>query len=139
MSAGDSEQQPVMADGSTDPKALRASYSDNLTSSWKHICEALGSEGKNTRTSDLVSILLLPVASITLAICSAAPGGLAVRPFMVVAFCLALMYYIGGRIGILKSLTMRQTHLVLQIISATFMLGAAFSLLMYEIMRITHT
>lgn len=133
MSAADGEEQPVSA--AADPKAMRASYMENVGASVKHMQEALETEGKKLRGTDYISVLMLPVASVMLAICSAMPGGLAVRPFLVTTFCLALLYFIGARIGILRALTLRQTHLVLSIISATFMLGATFALLMFEIMR----
>ena len=133
MSAADGEEQPVSA--AADPKAMRASYMENVGASMKHIQDALETEGKKLRGTDYISVLMLPVASVMLAICSAMPGGLAVRPFLVTTFCLALLYFIGARIGILRALTLRQTHLVLSIISATFMLGATFALLMFEIMR----
>lgn len=133
MSAADGEEQPVSA--AADPKAMRASYMENVGSSVKHMQEALETEGKKLRGTDYISVLMLPVASVMLAICSAMPGGLAVRPFLVTTFCLALLYFIGARIGILRALSLRQTHLVLSIISATFMLGATFALLMFEIMR----
>jgi hypothetical protein len=81
---------------------------------------------------------MLPIASIMLAVCSAMPGGLSIRPFLVTTFLLALLYFIGARIGILRALTLRQTHLIMSIISATFMLGATFALLMYEVMRSLH-
>jgi hypothetical protein len=132
MSAGDSEQ-PVSP--AADPKALRASYFENVSASFKHIGQALETEGKKLRGTDYISVLMLPIASVTLAICSATPAGLSVRPFLVTTFCLVLLYFIGARIGILRALTLRQTHLVLAIISATFMLGATFSLLVFEIMR----
>lgn len=133
MSAGEGEEGSVSA--AADPKAMRASYVENVNHSMKHIQEALSSEGKKLRGSDYLSVLMVPIASVMLAICSAMPGGLAIRPFLVAAFALALLYFIGARIGILRALTMRQTHLVMSIISATFMLGATFALLMYEIMR----
>jgi hypothetical protein len=133
MSAGEGEQ-PIGA--AVDPKSLRASYVDNVGESAKHIGEALTTEGKKLRGTDYISILLLPIASVCLAICTAMPGGLALRPYLVTGFCLALLYYIGARIGILRALTLRQTHLIMCIISATFMLGATFALLMYEIMRV---
>ena len=132
MSAGDTEPPVGIA---ADPKALRATYFENIGASWKHICQAMATEGKKLRGTDYVSVILLPIASVTLAICSATPSGLAIRPFLVTAFCLALLYFIGARIGILRALTLRQTHLILSIISATFMLGATFALLMFEIMR----
>ncbi len=133
MSAADGEEQPVSA--AADPKAMRASYMENVGASMKHIQEALETEGKKLRGTDYISVLLLPIASVLLAICSAMPGGLALRPFLVTTFGLALLYFIGARIGILRALTLRQTHLILSIISATFMLGATFALLMYEVMR----
>jgi hypothetical protein len=136
MSSGDGEEVPVGA--ATDPKALRASYVENVGQSMKHIQEALSTEGKKLRGSDYISVLMLPIASILLAICSAMPGGLTIRPFLVTTFLLSLLYFIGARIGILRALTLRQTHLVMSIISATFMLGATFALLMYEIMRSLH-
>jgi hypothetical protein len=132
MSSGDGEEVPVGA--ATDPKALRASYVENVGQSMKHIQEALSTEGKKLRGSDYISVLMLPIASILLAICSAMPGGLTIRPFLVTTF----LHFIGARIGILRALTLRQTHLVMSIISATFMLGATFALLMYEIMRSLH-
>lgn len=133
MSAGDGSEQQVGA--AVDPKTMRASYLENVGASFKHIRDAMDAEGKKLRGSDYVSVLMLPVASVALAICSAMPGGLTIRPFLVTAFCLALLYFIGARIGILRALTLRQTHLLLSIICATFMLGATFALLMYEIMR----
>lgn len=136
MSAGDGEDMSV--DAAADPKALRASYLENVSHSMKHIQDAINSEGKKLRGSDYISVLMVPIASVMLAICSAIPGGLAVRPFLVTAFALALLYFIGARIGILRALTHRQTHLIMSIISATFMLGATFALLMYEIMRNIH-
>ena len=74
MSAGDSGEQPVSA--AADPKAMRASYMENVSASVKHIREALDSEGKKLRGTDYISVLMLPIASVTLAICSAMPGGL---------------------------------------------------------------
>ncbi|CAN5232146.1 hypothetical protein BH10CYA1_BH10CYA1_08170 [soil metagenome] len=133
MSAADGEEQPISA--AADPKAMRASYLENVGASMKHIQEAMDTEGKKLRGTDYISVLMLPIASVMLAICSAMPGGLAIRPFLVTTFCLALLYFIGARIGILRALTLRQTHLILSIISATFMLGASFALLMYEVMR----
>lgn len=136
MSAG--EPGPVENQDSTavsDPKALRASYWGNITAALKHMQEAVEVEGRKLRGADYVSVIMLPIASVVLAICSATPHGLTVRPFLVLFFCIALLYFIGARIGILRSLNHRQTHLVLSIISATFLLGATFSLLMYEVMR----
>ena len=88
MSAADGEEQPVSA--AADPKAMRASYMENVGASVKHMQEALETEGKKLRGTDYISVLMLPVASVMLAICSAMPGGLAVRPFLVTTFCLAL-------------------------------------------------
>jgi hypothetical protein len=136
MSAGDGEQVPASA--AVDPKAMRASYMENVGESMKHVKDALDSEGKKLRGSDYISVLMVPLASVMLAICSATPSGLTIRPFLVTAFALALLYFIGARIGILRALTLRQTHLVMSIITATFMLGATFALLMYEIMRCIH-
>jgi hypothetical protein len=52
-----------------------------------------------------------------------------------VAFFLSLLYFIGARIGVLRALSARHTHLIFNVLLATFMLGCTFALLIFEIMR----
>jgi hypothetical protein len=93
-------------------------------------------EGHKLRGSDYLSIALLPIASIALACCSFNPAGLGVRPYLVGLFGLVLLYFIGGRIGIVRPLTTRQTHLFFVLIFASFLFGCVFSLFVIELWRV---
>lgn len=123
MSSGETNQDPKEI---VDPKSMRAGYWDNLSASLAHIREAVSIEGKRLRGSDYLSIALLPIASVSLAVCSSNPAGLVVRPYLVSFFLVVLLYFIGGRIGIVRPMTTRQTHLFFVIIFAAFC-SAVFS------------
>ena len=118
-----------------DPTALRASYWENIDSSVQHIKAAIKSEGNRLRTTDYISLVMLPTAAMALAICSTTRSLLAVRPWLVLVYTLVTLYFIGARIGIIKSMTPRQTHLVFTLLCATLMLGATGALLLFEILR----
>ena len=134
MSSG--EINPDAAKEVVDPKSLRGGYWENLSASIAHIRESVAVEGRRLRGSDYLSIALLPIASISLAVCSSNPAGLSVRPYLVAFFVAVMLYFIGGRIGIVRPLTTRQTHLFFTLIFASFLLGCVFSLLVIELLRV---
>jgi hypothetical protein len=57
------------------------------------------------------------------------------RPLLVFVFFSVLLYFIGGRIGIMRSMSARETHLMFNILMATFMVGVTFSMLVFELIR----
>jgi len=117
-----------------DPKAMRASYFGNVFESIKHIKASGATEGRKPRGSDYLSIILLPVVAVIL--CLTCFSVAAVEPFKAIFVCLlnlVILYFIGARIGIIRSLNHRQAHLVWVLIMATFMLGCTFSLFMFEL------
>jgi len=134
MSSG--ETNPDSGQDVVDPKSLRGGYWENLSASVSHIRESVSIEGRRLRGSDYLSIALLPLAAISLAVCSSNPAGLSVRPYLVAFFVVVLLYFIGGRVGIVRPLTTRQTHLFFTISFAAFLLGCVFSLLVLELCRI---
>jgi uncharacterized membrane protein len=119
-----------------DPKKLRSGYWVSIAETCKHVRTSIQSEGKRLRTTDYVSIILLPVFALLLAVFAANIMLTTYRPFFAVAFFIALLYFIGARIGVLRALTPRQTHLTFNVIIATFMLGCTFALLVFEVIRL---
>ncbi|MGH9553347.1 MAG: hypothetical protein ACRD3W_28460 [Terriglobales bacterium] len=118
-----------------DPRKLRAGYFENIGLTAAHIGDAVRSEGKRLRNTDYFSIVALPVFSLILAIFATNMMLTPYRPFGVLAFFLALMYFIGARIGVIRALSARQAHLIFNIMLATFMLGCTFALLIFEVLR----
>jgi len=116
-------------------RALRAGFWQNVIGSFDHINRAVKAEGKRLRVSDYVSVILLPVAAILLAWASSSYEGLTFRPYIVLLFNFIALYFIASRIGIIRTLTYRQTHLVWVIICASFLLGCVFSLLIFDFMK----
>jgi hypothetical protein len=124
------------APASDDPKKNRAGYFQAISETVQHVQNSIASEGKRLRTSDYISIIALPIFAVLLAIFAANLMLTEYRPIFAVAFYVALLYFIGGRIGVLRVLTPRQTHLVFNILLATFMLGCTFALLVFEAIRL---
>lgn len=135
MQDSPANKEPAMAGPVDDPKKLRAGYFENLAATASHIGSSIRSEGKRLRNSDYFSIAALPIFAILLAVFAGNWMLTAARPFAVLAFFVALLYFIGARIGIVRSLTPRQAHLIFNIILATFMLGCTFALLIFELIR----
>jgi uncharacterized membrane protein len=126
---------PQAAGADDDPKKLRSGYFEGIAETMEHVRSAIASEGKRLRTSDVLSIVLLPIFALLLAIFAANIMLTPYRPLFAVLFFFALLYFIGGRIGVLRALTPRQTHLLFNIILASFMLGCTMALLIFEVMR----
>jgi len=119
-----------------DPQKLRAGYWKSVADTCKHVKTSIASEGKRLRTSDYFSIICLPIFALLLAVFAANIMLTAYRPLFALAFFGSLLYFIGARIGILRALTARQTHLTFNVIVATFMLGCTFALLVFEAIRL---
>lgn len=127
---------PQGGGAATDPKRLRASFWGNLASAASHIRQATGSDSSRLRGSDYVSVISFPLAAVLLASSQFMPNGIAMRPWFVLFLLLSLFYFIASRIGVVKSFTPRQAHLVWMIVVATFISGAVFALFVFEILRI---
>lgn len=128
--------QPEGGGTAADPKANRATFWGNLWEAIAHIRSSISSEGTRLRGSDYVSVFTFPAAAILLVFCQFIPNGLTYRPWVVLFLLLALLYFVASRIGVVKSFTSRQAHLVWMIIVATFISGAVFSLFVFEILRV---
>jgi hypothetical protein len=127
--------QPAGPSPVDDPKKLRAGYFQSIFETAQHIRDSVGSEGNRLRNADYISIICLPVFSLILAVFATNIMLTNYRPIFVVAFFLSLLYFIGARIGVLRALSARHTHLIFNVLLATFMLGCTFALLIFEIMR----
>ena len=144
MSASESEKPRTEGASASEPpagaaddrsKRAQVGFFTNVRLSAQHIKESVNSEGSKFRGSDYISIIAVPVVAVVLMAVSSSPMGLTIRPFMVMAICLALLYFIGKRIGVVRALTPRQANLVWTILVATFILGICFAFLTFEIMR----
>jgi len=131
----DATPQPADASAIDDPKKLRAGYFQNIFETFTHIRQSVASEGNRLRNADYISIICLPIFSLLLAVFATNIMLTSYRPLFVLGFFGALLYFIGARIGVLKALSARHTHLVFNIILATFMLGCTFALAIFEVMR----
>jgi hypothetical protein len=118
-----------------DPRKLRLGYWRNITETVKHIRTSIAAEGKRIRASDYISIICLPVFSLLLAVFATNIILTPWRPLLVFVFFSVLLYFIGGRIGIMRSMSARETHLMFNILMATFMVGVTFSMLVFELIR----
>src|ERR1700730_2738954 len=79
---------------SDDPKKMRAGYFENIFETTKHIQNSIASEGKRLRTSDYVSIILLPIFALLLAVFAANVLLTSYRPVIVGLFFATLLYFI---------------------------------------------
>lgn len=127
---------PEGGGAATDPKRMRASFWGNLASAANHIRQASNSESSRLRGSDYVSVICFPLAAILLASSQFMPNGLMMRPWFVLFLLVSLFYFVASRIGVVKSFTPRQAHLVWMIVVATFITGAVFALFVFEILRV---
>jgi len=127
---------PEGGGAATDPKRLRASFWGNLASAAAHIRQASSSESSRLRGSDYVSVISFPLAAVLLASSQFMPNGIMLRPWFVLFLLISLLYFIASRIGVVKSFTPRQAHLVWMIVVATFITGSVFALFVFEILRV---
>jgi len=130
------EPSTQAAGASDDPKKLRIGYFEGIVETVKHISVSINSESKRLRNSDYFSVIALPIFAVLLAVFAANIMLTTYRPFFALAFFCSLLYFIGARIGVLRVLTTRQTHLVFNVILATFMAGCTFALLVFEVIRL---
>ncbi|HEY9773746.1 MAG TPA: hypothetical protein V6C81_08040 [Planktothrix sp.] len=130
-------QQPAPAGDSAkvDPKSLRMGYWQSVALTMKHIQASVSSEGQRVRSSDILPIVSIAVLAVLIAIFAGNAMLSSARPFLVLAFFLTLLYFVGGRIGVMRSLNSRQTHLIFNMLIAMFMLGCTASLLLFEVLR----
>ena len=110
----------------------RSGYIDNVVSSLDHMLTAANKEGAKLRWSDYLAVSLLPISSILLLVVSVMTDSVAIRPVLVIFTMLCVLYYIGSRIGVIKTLTSRQSYLILQMFIACFIFGCTFALFIIE-------
>ena len=114
-------------------KVERLGFGANVTEAAKHIKKSVDSQGGKLRASDKFSAWLVPCTSVGLmaAVLCAGWARMAIS-----IICLAsLLYYILGRIGIMRTLSERQATLVWHILLGTFLLGIVFSFVYLEIVN----
>ena len=111
----------------------RLGFGENVTEAIKHVKKSVDSQGSSLRASDKISAWLVPVTSVGLmaAVLCAGWARMAIS-----ILCLAsLLYYILGRIGIMRTLSERQATLVWHILLGTFLLGIVFTFVYLEIVN----
>jgi len=121
----DSKEEPL--------KVPRLGFGENVTEAIKHVKKSVDSQGSSVRASDKLSSWLVPVTSVGLmaAVLCAGWARMAIS-----ILCLAsLLYYILGRIGIMRTLSERQATLVWHILLGTFLLGIVFTFVYLEIVN----
>lgn len=119
-----------------DPKSMRVGFWQNLAMAIGHIRGSITTEGSRLRGSDYISIIALPLAAILLCATNFMSNGLAMRPWFVLFLLMSLLYFVASRIGVVKSFSPRQAHLVWTMLVSAFLAGAVFTLLFFEILRI---
>ena len=99
-----------------------------IISSIQYMRASAEEEGKNLRGSDLGSVVLLPVSCLLLVVASWAFSSAEIRAVLFVLPLMAFFYYIGIRLGIVRSFSTRQAYVTWHILVATFLLGCTFTL-----------
>jgi len=112
-------------------KVPRLGFGENVTEAIKHVKKSVDSQGSNVRASDKLSAWLVPATSVALMAAVLNQGW----PRMAISIiCLAsLLYYILGRIGIMRTFNERQATLIWHILLGTFLLGIVFTFVYLEI------
>jgi hypothetical protein len=131
--AAESSNAQVSASGEDPIKVPRLGFGENVTEAIKHVKKSVDSQGANVRASDKLSAWLVPATSVALmaAVLCAGWARMAIS-----ILCLAsLLYYILGRIGIMRTLSERQATLVWHILLGTFLLGIVFTFVYLEIVN----
>jgi len=132
--AGEPSEAPAAPfDPDAPRKVERLGFGANVTEAAKHIKKSVDSQGGKLRASDKFSAWLVPCTSVGLmaAVLCAGWARMAIS-----IICLAsLLYYILGRIGIVRTLSERQATLIWHILLGTFLLGIVFSFVYLEIVN----
>lgn len=115
-------------------KQQRPGYFETIIASLKHINSSANTEGKKIRTSDYVPILILPVAAFALAMCTAVPAA-PFRRYFLAALTAVLLYLIGARFGVIRTLGPRQAYIISILMFACFLLGCTVSLIIGELLN----
>jgi Na+-transporting NADH:ubiquinone oxidoreductase subunit NqrB len=122
------------AESSENPGKLpRLGFTANVSETVKHVSKSVNAQGSNIRASDKLSAFLVPATSAGLmaAVLCAGWARMAIS-----IICLAsLLYYILGRIGIMRSLNERQATLVWQLLLGCFLMGIVFTFVYLEIVN----
>jgi len=134
------ETGPVTGSGLDSPatdkqpvKVERLGFAQNVSEAFKHVKTSVDSQSPNMRASDKLSAWLVPVTAIGLMTAVLCAGW--ARMAISIVCMASLLYYILGRIGIMRSLNQRQAALVWHIILGTFLLGIVFTFVYLEIVN----
>jgi hypothetical protein len=123
-----------LPDVSADPASQRLPFWPNVSASFKHIRESVRTEGSNIRKSDPFTVWLVPAVVIMLA------GATLLGTWARLAFGLAafasVMFYILGRIGIVRGMNHRQTNMVWHLLLVSFIGGLLFAFFYLEILKL---
>jgi Na+-transporting NADH:ubiquinone oxidoreductase subunit NqrB len=111
----------------------RLGFAANVSEAAKHIHTSVNSQGTSVRASDKLSAFLVPATSAGLMAAVLCAGW--ARMAISVICMAALLYYILGRIGIMRTLNARQATLIWHIILGTFLLGIVFTFVYLEIVN----
>jgi hypothetical protein len=114
-------------------KVPRLGFSENITESIKHVKKSVDSQGSHMRASDKISAFLVPATGFGLMLAVLCAGW--ARMFISIMCMASLLYYILGRIGIMRTLNARQATLVWHILLGTFLLGIVFTFVYLEIIN----
>ena len=117
----------------TNPSVPRLGFTDNVTEALKHVQKSVNSQGSKVRTSDYVSIWLMPVTCMSL-MAATLCGGWA-RLIVSILALASILYYVLARIGIMRTLNERQAALIWHILLATFLMGITFAYVFLEIIN----
>lgn len=133
--AGDSTIAPLSpsVSDSLPTKLPRLGFAQNVSEAFKHVKKSVDSQGSNVRASDKLSAWLVPTTSVALMAAVLCVGW--VRMAISIICLAALLYYILGRIGIMRTLSERQATLVWHLLLGTFLLGIIFTFVYLEIVN----
>ncbi len=105
----------------------RPGFFEVVSSSIGYLRNSAQIEGSKLRGSDTPSVILLPASCLVLVLIAWSGASPSVLSGLFVLPLAAFFYYIGSRLGIVKSLTTRQAYLMWHILMATFLLGVTFA------------
>ena len=111
----------------------RLGFAANVSETVKHVGKSVNAQGGNIRASDKLSAFLVPATSAGLMAAVLCVGW--ARMAISIICLAALLYYILGRIGIMRSLNERQATLVWHLLLGTFLLGIVFTFVYLEIVN----
>lgn len=116
------------------PKSVpRLGFIDNVLEALKHVRQSVKNQGGRVRSSDYLSILLVPVTCVALLAASLCASWARLLVSLL-ALC-SVLFYVLARIGIMRTLTERQAALIWHILMATFLMGITFAFVFLEILN----